>query len=467
MATAYFYTTAKRHNSTLAPTGGTSYTVNLKGGSDLIDPVFTLNYAGTPNYSMMSFEGRNYFITGIKSVRQDLWEISAHVDVLSTYKTNIQAMSPYVAYYTHSNTLIADKRLSVKATQVTQKNTGSFGYLGKNYCYVLTVIGDNGTAAFALPESDIRKLYAQDYKTVFDTSINAIPLVTGVSVEDVLIDLVRWWKDFLKSASGSFNYAGTISENIRSCHILPVQTGAIGGMPNQDVLLGAIDTLIDGFLITDRTFEDTATVSIPWQANDWRRLAPYHEIYLYIPALGLISLSPSDIIGETSLTVKCSMDVLSGDTIFEVKTSTKTVYYANTNLATQFALGASQVAGTAAANALIAGAGALMGSPLTAAAGVLGLANELQPNPMCIGSNAGGAILGVASDTVECISIFHDTTVSPSSVSGAKGTPHNGVLSLSGVTGYVQTIGASVSGSMTDTERQEINRLMDGGIYIE
>ena len=467
MATGYYYTTAKRHNSTLAPTGGTSIDMNLKGGSDLIDPVFTINYGGVPNWSILSFEGRFYFVTGIKSVRQDLWEVSCHVDVLATYKTNIQAMTPYVAYYTHSNTLIADRRLSVKATQSTQKNTGSFGYLGKNYCYVLTVIGDNGTAAFALPESDIRKLYAQDYKTVFDTSINAIPLVTGVSVEDVLIDLVRWWKDFLKSASGSFNYAGTISENIRSCHILPVQTGAIGGMPNQDVLLGAIDTLIDGFLITDRTFEDTATVSIPWQATDWRRLAPYHEIYLYIPALGLISLSPSDLIGESSLAVKCSMDVLSGDTIFEVKTSTKTVYYANTNLATQFALGASQVAGTAAANALIAGAGALMGSPLTAAAGVLGLANELQPNPMCIGSNAGGAILGVASDTVECISIFHDTTVSPSSVSNVKGTPHNGILSLSGVTGYVQTIGASVSGAMTDTERQEINRLMDGGIYIE
>ena len=467
MAIAYLYTTSKRHNSTLVPTGGGQVNLAIKGGSDLIDPVFLLNNAGPPTFNMVQFAARFYFVTGVKNIRDNLWEVYCHVDVLATWKSSIQAMSPYVAYYTHSNTLIADKRLSVKATQVTQKNSGSFGYLGKNYCYVLTVIGDNGTAAFALPEADIRKLYAQDYKTVFDTSINAIPLVTGVSVEDVLIDLVRWWKDFLKSASGSFNYAGTISENIRSCHILPVQTGAIGGMPNQDVLLGAIDTLIDGFLITDRTFEDTATVSIPWQATDWRRLAPYHEIYLYIPALGLISLSPSDLIGETSLTVKCSMDVLSGDTIFEVKTSTKTVYYANTNLATQFALGASQVAGTAAANALIAGAGALMGSPLTAAAGVLGLANELQPNPMCIGSNAGGAILGVDSDTVECITIFHDTTVAPSSVSAEKGTPYNGVLSLSGITGYVQTIGASVAGNMTDTERQEINRLMDGGIFIE
>jgi len=467
MATALFYTTAKRHNSTLVPTGGTSIDVQLKGGSDLLDPVLTLNMSGTPAYTMFSYAGRYYFITGVKSVRNDLWEVSGHFDALATYKTYIQAMSPYVTYYTHNNTQIADKRLAVKATQSTSRNSGSFGYLGKNYCYILTVIGDDGTAAFALPESAIRSLYAQDYRTVFDTSLNQIPLVTGASVEDVLIDLVRWWKDFLQSASGAFNYAGTISENIRSCHILPVQTGAIGGTPNQPVKLGAIDTLIRGYLIVDRTFTDTATVAIPWQASDWRRLAPYHEIYLYIPALGLISLSPSDLIGETSLTVKCSMDVLSGDTIFEVATSTKTVYYANTNLATQFALGASQVSGTAAANAILAGAGALMGSPLTAAAGVLGLANEIQPNPMCIGANSGGAILGVNSDTVYCISVFHDTTVTPSSVSAEKGTPYNGVLALSGVSGYVQTVGASVSGSMTDTERQEINRLMDGGIYIE
>ena len=467
MATAYLFSTAKRHNSTLVPTGGTSVTLNLKGGSDLIDPVFLLNMASTPAYSMLQFEGRYYFITGIKSVREGLWEISAHVDVLATYKSNIQAMSPYVLYYTHNNTQICDRRLSTKTGQTTQSNSGSFGFLGKNHCYILTVIGKNATESFVLTPSQIAGLYANDYQTTFDASINALTPVTGNTPADAIIDLVRWWSDFLKSAAGSFNYAGTITENIRSCMILPVAAGAIGGTPGVSVFLGAVDTLISGFKMTDRVFTDSATVTIPWQATDWRRNEPYHEIYLYIPAVGLISLSPSDLMGETSLTVKVTMDTLTGDAIFEVKTSTKCVYYCNTNLGTPYALGSSQTNLTGAANALISAAGMLTGNPVVGLGGALGLANSLKPTPTCIGSNSGGAILGIDADTITCYTIFHDTMVTPSSVSAEKGTPHNATLALTSVLGYVQTMGASVSGSMTDTERQEINNLMDGGIYIE
>ena len=127
MATATFYTFDKRHNSTAAPTtGGTDITVNLKGGSDLLDPVLTLNMSAVPNnISMFLFSGRWYFVTGIKSVRENLWEISGHVDVLATYKPNILRMSPYVAYYTHNNTEISDKRLSTKTTKSAQIETGA------------------------------------------------------------------------------------------------------------------------------------------------------------------------------------------------------------------------------------------------------------------------------------------------------------------------------------------------------
>ena len=468
MASAIFYTLAKRHNSTLQVSGtGTSVTVDLKGGSDLIDPVLTLAYSGVPSWSLFTFEGRQYFVTGIKSVRQDLWEISGHVDVLGTYKSNVQATSAYVLYYSHSNTQIADARLSVKATQNTDSASGSFGFLGKNHSYILTVIGHDETTAFALNESQLRDLYATDYQNSFDASINALTPVSGVSVEDVLIDLVRWFSEYLSSAAGAFNYAGTISENIKSCIILPISIGAIGGTPNVDVYIGGINTLVDGKRITDRVFTDSATVNIPWQATDWRRLEPYHEIYLYIPALGLISLSPSDLIGESSLTVNVSMDVLSGDTIFEVSTSTKTVYYNATNLATQYALGSSQTGISQVANSLLGAVALASGNPAAALTGVLGLANNLKPNPMCIGANSGGAILGVAADTVTCYTVFHDTVVSPSSVSAVKGTPFNGVMSLTSISGYVQTSGASVSGSMTDAEREEINSLMDGGFYVE
>ena len=473
MANAYSYSFSKRHNSTAQPTGGTLIDVQLKGGCDILAPVFILNYSGVPTFNYMSFEGRYYFVTGIKSVRQDLFEVSCEVDVLATWKASITGSSQYVLYYTHSNTEIADRRLTPKTTQTTDSASGSFGFLGKNHCFILTVIGEDETASFAVTPSQIRDLYGTgngSYVDRYESSINDLMVnnpVTGNDVKEVIIDFARWICDYLKTSAGAFNYAGTVSENIKSCIILPVAAGAIGGTPNVNIKVGAILTGVDAFRISDIYITDTATVTIPWQASDWRRLDPYHEIYLYVPALGLISLSASDLVGESSLTVKMTMDTLSGDAIFEVKSSTKCVYYANTNLATGYALGSSQTNPAGAMNALIGVVGAAIGNPAAALGGALGVANSLKPTPTCIGSNSGGAILGIGADVVTCYTVFHDTNVTPASVSAIKGTPYNGVLSLSGITGYVQCMDASVSGSMTDTERENINNLLNGGVYIE
>lgn len=471
MATIKAYTGfSKRKNSTKQPTGGTTITATLKDDVSLVQPIFIVQ-GNTFTYNYIQFAGRYYFIDDVVSLHNNLTEIHCTIDVLATYKSAIQASSPFVVYYTHSNSQIADRRLSIKATQSTDSDTGSFGFLGKNHCFILTVIGEDSTASYALTPSQIAALYSTDYRDSFDASINGLNPVTGVGFADTIADFARWIGDFLKSSAGAFNYAGTISDNIKSCIILPVAAGAIGGTPNVDIIIGAVDTTVEGFKITDRYITDTASVSIPWQASDWRRLEPYHSIYLYIPALGLISLSASDLIGETTLTVKVSMDVLSGDAIFEVKSSTKTVYYANTNLATQYALGSSQTSPAAITNALLGSASAVAGiatgNPVAALGGALGLANGLQPTPTCIGSNSGGAILGVHADKVTCYTVFHDTTVAPSSVSAEKGTPYNGVLSLASVTGYVQTAGASINIAGYGNEKDMVNNYLNGGIYIE
>ena len=65
------------------------------------------------------------------------------------------------------------------------------------------------------------------------------------------------------------------------------------------------------------------------------------------------------------------------------------------------------------------------------------------------------------------MTVFHDTIVSPDSVSAVIGTPTMATKSLSALSGYVETRNASVAGGMTDTERKAINKYLDGGIYIE
>lgn len=485
MATITFYSTSKRHNSTLEPTGGSDYTVELKGGSDLLDPVLLYHTASIPSASMFKFAGRYYYVTGIKSVRKDLWEISGHVDVLATYKANIQAMTPYVAYYTHTNTEIADKRLSTKTTKSLSVESGVFDTLGngtgQHYAVAINAVGDDACVTYITNQSIAKSLlnnlddwydntgaYTGNGSGIYDSSD---PGFSWASVEDAIRsffdETVYFWRQWFAS--------GKVADNIRSAFILPLPVSAIGGN-TEHIKLGKYDTQENGIVLTDRIFSDGTTVNIPWQASDWRRNAPYHELFLYIPYIGLITLSPSDLIGDTSLRVSVSIDLPSGDAVFSVYTGTnRYIGQYSTNMAAAFAIGTSNIPPASMVNSIVqsgvevgaavatGGASAVIGA---SAGSIANMGNILSGMPTSIGSNMGGAVLGVT-DKVICYSVFHDTTVSPSSVSAAKGTPYNGVLSLSGVSGYVQTIDASVSGSMTDTERQEINRLMDGGIYIE
>ena len=475
MATAVLYSLNKRHNSTLQPTGsGTTVDIFLKGGSDIITPVFTLNLSTFPAFNYILFQGRYYHVTGIRSVRDNLYEISAAVDVLATYKANIQAASPYVLYYTHNNTEISDHRLSAKTTQTTQSSAGNFDNFGSidpaNCGAVVFCVGKDGTSAYGVSLSDLTEFFDQDFFDLVDDNVNNItPIDTSGSTADTIADAVRWFADLLKTEFGCFTYLDRISDNIRSCHILPITKSSIGGY-SENITLGKVQTSVNGLRIADRIYTDGCDVTIPWQASDWRRNAPYHEIFLYIPIIGLTSISPSDVIGETSLHVALSMDKFSGDTIITVSTATKTIAYYTTNLGAAYPIGSSNITPLQAAAAIGSAAAAIATSANPALSGAmagLGLANALTPQATCIGNNGGGAILGVNANQVRCITVFHDTTVTPASVSAEKGTPFNGVLSLASVSGYVQTAGASVSGSMTDTEREEINTLMDGGIFIE
>lgn len=70
-------------------------TGTLKQETSIVDPVILIDgdissfiYA---NYCTIPTFGRSYFINNIRSIRASLFEISCHVDVLSSFKTQIRA----------------------------------------------------------------------------------------------------------------------------------------------------------------------------------------------------------------------------------------------------------------------------------------------------------------------------------------------------------------------------------------
>lgn len=475
---------SKRKNSTKQPTGtGTVITATLKDDTSMVQPSFIL--AGNNfTYNYIQFAGRYYFVDDVISLHNGLCEVQCSIDVLATYKSAIQAASVYVLYYSHSNTEICDKRLSTKTTKTLDIATGVFDTLGNgtgtNYAVILNVIGLDSCDSYAVNQSDARTIlsdldnwfnnddYSQGGSGIHDSDSH---IFSWASVEDALKswldEVIFFWRQWFAT--------GKVSDNLRSAYVLPLPVSAISGNTHH-IQLGQYESDVQGTRVYDRIFSDGCSVTIPWQASDWRRNAPYHEIYLYIPYVGLIPLSPSDLIDDSSLNVSVSIDVTCGDAVFTVYTGTnRYIGQYTANMAAPFAIGTSNVPVTQQMNTLvgasIAGAAALAtgGQAAILAAmtgGTLSLANDIAGMPTCVGSNMGGAVLGLT-DQVVCYTVFHDTTVTPSSVSSVKGTPYNGVMSLSGVSGYVQTADASVEVAGYGNEKDQINNMLNGGVYIE
>ena len=72
----------------------------LKESTSIIDPVIVIegdlsSFTGC-NYMIIGTFGRSYFVNNIRSVNNVLIEITAHVDVISTYKNSIRANSAII-----------------------------------------------------------------------------------------------------------------------------------------------------------------------------------------------------------------------------------------------------------------------------------------------------------------------------------------------------------------------------------
>ena len=474
---------SKRKNSTKQPTGtGTVITVTLKDDTSLAQPTFVL--AGDNfTYNYIQFAGRYYFVDDVVSLHNGLCEIQCSLDALATYKSEIQAASAYVLYYSHANTEIVDGRLSTKTGITVSSDTVQFNNLGTGNSYMLTAVGSQGTEIYACDKSAVDDLFVnatlgtiyQDFSDAIDDFItNILNPATFGSVEDAIKGLLRLYLLSLKvtaSVSNTLQFAKDAASFVRNCYVLPIAQANIGGS-SKSIYLGQWISNTSGNADFPRIVHDSATVAIPWQASDWRRNAPYHEIYLYIPYIGLITLPPSELIGVTNLTVNVSIDTYSGVTTFVVNADNGTVLgQYSTNIASPYAIGASNIDMVSSGAQIVTSGMALVGSGLTGNApgliqSSLGITNAIRPFDSSISSNGGAAGMGLG-NTVKCFTVFHDTTVTPSSVSAVKGTPFNGVMSLSGVTGYVQTSGASVDIAGYGNEKDIVNNYLNGGIYIE
>lgn len=119
--------------------------VVLKKDTSILKPVLLTNDARDVfeyNYMYIEEFGRYYFIDDIVSVNNNLWEISAHVDVLETYAAQIKANTAVVRRQERKYNLYLDdpefKTYNYEQIQTLKFPANDFN---KTLTYVLTVNG--------------------------------------------------------------------------------------------------------------------------------------------------------------------------------------------------------------------------------------------------------------------------------------------------------------------------------------
>ena len=121
----------------------------LKDGCSVENPVLLItNYNNITdcNYLYIDDFGRYYFIEDIISIRDGLWEVHAHVDVLMTYSTQIKACTATFKRQEHLFNMYLDdpEFKTYNKSQIVTKIFYGGDALNKNMDYVLVTAGGGG-----------------------------------------------------------------------------------------------------------------------------------------------------------------------------------------------------------------------------------------------------------------------------------------------------------------------------------
>lgn len=447
----------KRVNSTKIPTSSAPWSpgVEIKAPTSMLNPVFRLgsaeDFAQINSYNYLQVDnGPYYFIDYWTSERQNLWNAHCTLDYLATYRAEILATSAFVEYDTSANPGIIDHRLSTVETVTRRATATTFSpppFAGGSY--ILTVTGEEGSVGiYALSEGALGNLL----RSVKQWSENEVQ-----STE--IVDVMKEWA--VKAIS-----VGSAAENIRSCIWVPWFAQGV----SEEIYLGRYPTGQAGRKLSeDALIFSSHTVTIPWQADDWRRASLFHTFELYLPYVGVVGVDAGLLEGLDTITVDSNTDTRTGDVAYIVRTGINVIGAYAGNASAQIPIGVSNVSPLKIGASIFTGVAAVIAqNPVGVGTSIAQAAtNVLNPTVSSIGTLQSSAGATLDNLDIEMNSFFKNTNVAPSSVSAVMGTPTMSVKTLGSISGFCKTRGASVSANAGKGELDTINRLLDGGVFIE
>lgn len=456
------YSSSKRVNSTAIPSGGTDYGVTLKNGCSVLAPVFLLNLSSCP-YNMASWDGRYYFITDITWLRDDLCEISCTVDPLASWRADIMATSAYVLYSSSSyNTMLTDSRLMTEVDGTLSTWIGDkMNIFDEDGSYVVGVIGKPNAPSV----SGMCTVYSL---TARECSDLAVSFSEGEVMEQVKQQF------------------GDVFNCLIFSRWIPV---AVDGGPSSVISLANYNTGVTGHQMQHRYQSGGFQVVLNWPTDDFRSVEPYSVGYLFLPYVGVVTVELSNIRELDYLYIEVVIDKYTGDIVYNLGGMSHPLAVYSGNCAVEIPInsyqrdwkgvvqnGVSTVVSTI--QNLVGGGMAIASAGAMGATSMLGgIGGELSNfantamsyftfNTGSKGGFSGGCGAGLQLKP-EFTIVHHTTSQNPVSMSNIDGRPCGRTLRMSNLSGYVQTSAFKVGGLSTAMEKQKIESLMKGGVYLE
>lgn len=440
---------SKRQDSTAIPadSAGTAVSVTIKNETSLNQPVFLLS--GTrPNFTYAKFDGAYYFIDDIRSVRNGLYELVCSLDVLGTYRSQIQATTAFVEYCTGGNPDLTDARVVPEGISPRGAQAAvalPFTDAGK---FILSVVGKNGGQQFSMNRGLI-DLILQDVEQWADTQVSP----------------AADWLDVAKTWATQFMSQGSAVDCIRECKWVPFDVDNLdqGGGVGQ-ISLGNYVTSHTAHWIGEIAHHEERSISIPFSRTGWRRLAPYSDLSIFLPYVGVVSLDNAIFSTADSIGIDLSMNLSSGDIAYALSAGGVWLGTYGASTAVTIPIGFSNISPQSVLNAISGAAISMSYGNIFGAVGAV--TSAFQATNTSIGGIQGGAGAGMPKSAVISL-VERDTSGAPGNMAAVQGLPHFNTARLGDLSGYVQTRGASVAGSIRGAMRERINSMLDSGIFME
>lgn len=461
--TVQLYKWHKRVNSTKLPGVAdphTDFRCTLKEPTSIHNPVIILATNDCDfTYAHISAWSRYYFVEDVVYVHNGLVEYHLVEDYLGSNKTAIGSTVANIAYASdHYNSFIVDPRIKVSTSKYVNKQISS-NIFNEDHYLVTIFDQDNTNNVFGCAT------------TYYMSQADLEAFSNFLSDSTVMNALTTYFGGDPFNAIFSIKY---IPYGIPSNRLVTVSSLTIGGKQFTRSLKYISSW---GYIGNTISFNKSITYS------DFRRCEPYTTGQLFLPGVGNVSINLSDFVASDKIYVFYDIEYVTGNVIYFINTqSSHTVKTITTMIATDvpFGRGTMNVPGTVnSIGGIAAGVGGLLvgavtgnlllgaGGAATALASASNMALSSNQRDNSISGGIGGR--GLAAVPYIMYTEFSTDTEDPTDANyiAKCGRPVCETHAINTHSGYVQTIGASVSLDADKEEIETVNRMLDSGIYYE